>query len=58
MWVIRKKSYRVAGHVFSLSMDGEERIWEALDNYEPFLIDGSGGELFSLELVPELDIQD
>ena len=55
--MIRKMAYRVAGHVFSLSMDGDDRIWSALGNYDPFVIDGDGDELFSLELVPELDVQ-
>ena len=54
--VLLKKTFRVAGHVFSLSLEGEDRSWEALGNYDPFVIDDAE-ELFSLEVVPELDFQ-
>ncbi|MBR1927427.1 MAG: hypothetical protein IJ840_06730 [Bacteroidales bacterium] len=53
-----KRSYRVAGHVFSLSLESGDWIWDALGNYEPFLFGGGEKDLFSLELVQELDVQD
>ena len=54
--MLLKRTYKVAGHVFSLSLEGEDRAWEALGNYDPFVIDETE-ELFSLEVVPEFDIQ-
>ena len=51
-----KRTYRVAGHVFSLSFDSEGGLSGSLDNYEPFSLDGGGDELFSLEVVPEIDV--
>ena len=53
--MLLKRTYKVAGHVFSLSLEGEDRAWEALGNYDPFVIDETE-ELFSLEVVPEFDI--
>ena len=52
--MLLKRTYKVAGHVFSLSMEGEDRAWGALGNYDPFVIDETE-ELFSLEVVPEFD---
>ena len=54
--MLLKRTYKVAGHVFSLSLEGEDRAWEALGNYDPFVIDETE-ELFSLVVVPEFDIQ-
>ena len=51
---IKEESFKVAGHVFSLRMDQEEEMWRDLDNYSPFLYQGEGERVFSLELVEDL----
>ena len=46
------KYYKVAGHVFSLSLPESCTIWPRLTQYEPFEIDSPDAEpLFELELV-------
>ena len=54
--MMQKKSYRVAGHVFSLAMDEGEKAWEALGNYSPFSCPEGDG-IFSLELVSDLEAE-
>ena len=51
-----KRSYRVAGHVFSLSLEEDDKAWGALGNYDPFLCEDDSEELFRLEVVPEMEI--
>ena len=51
-------SYRVAGHVFSLRMDKGDRVWTDLDNYSPFAFEGDCERVFTLELVPDLEVSD
>lgn len=55
------KTYKVAGHIFSLILPDSQKLWEALQQaYSPFEISSSDGELFSIELVdglPEGDRQ-
>lgn len=51
-----KRSYGVAGHVFSLSLEEEDKAWGALGNYDPFFIEDDSEALFSLEVVPEMEI--
>ena len=51
-----KRSYKVAGHVFSLSLEEGDRAWEALGNYDPFLCEDDSEALFSLEVVPDMEI--
>ena len=53
--MLKKESYKVAGHVFSLSMDEDSAVWERLGNYTPFKCDGDEDDLFSVEVVSELD---
>ena len=46
------KHYKVAGHVFSLSVPESCTLWPRLTQYEPFEVpEGSGEPLFNLELV-------
>lgn len=52
----KKKTYRVAGHVFSLSMDAGDRLWDMLDNYAPFECAEGCPEVFSLELADDVDV--
>ncbi|MBR4756177.1 MAG: hypothetical protein IK076_04480 [Bacteroidales bacterium] len=51
-----KKTYNVAGHVFSLYMDGEDRLFNTLDNYSPFECADGGEEVFSLAVTDGLDV--
>lgn len=45
------KHFRVAGHVFSLTIPETCTLWPKLQQYEPFEVsEGSGEELFNLEL--------
>lgn len=49
------KSYKVAEHIFNLSIPDGSVLWQHLGQYEPFLQDEvCPAPLFSLELVPEL----
>lgn len=55
------RSYNVAGHVFSLEMDGTGGLRAGLKNYEPFRIDGQRSEeqdpkIFTLRLSKKLEL--
>ena len=46
------KYFKVAGHVFSLTLPDTCTLWPRLTQYDPFEVDSdAGGPLFSLELV-------
>ena len=47
------KSFKVAGHVFSLTLQDGSPLWEKLGQYDPFLVD-SGDSLFEVRLTEEL----
>ncbi|MBR6928682.1 MAG: hypothetical protein IKH61_00485 [Bacteroidales bacterium] len=49
-----KKVYKVAGHNFAVIMPDGDRAWEALQSYEPFLIEDSGNYIFTAELIDEM----
>lgn len=53
---MQERSFKVAGHIFSLRMDEKEALWSALDNYAPFMFEGDGERIFTLELVQDLDV--
>lgn len=53
----KEKSYKVAGHVFTLKMDAEEVLWNALGNYEPFVCETGSDSVFSLELVQSVQTE-
>ena len=55
--MILKKKYKVAGHVFSVSMDEGDDVMKGLGNYDPFIYEGDQDELFSLEIVPDLEFE-
>ena len=49
------KEYKVAGHIFSLTMPDGCRIWDFLGQYDPFVTAApSGDPLFGLELTDSL----
>ena len=52
---MQEKSYRVAGHVFSLRLDEGDKLWSALGNYDPFAFEGDDERIFTLGLVPNVD---
>ena len=54
---IKEQSYKVADHVFSIRMDKDDALWSDLDNYSPFLYNGGGESVFTLELVQNLHIE-
>ena len=54
---IQEKSYKVAGHVFSLKMEEGEKLWSTLGNYEPFECTGVPDPVFTLELVENVGIE-
>lgn len=54
---IKEKSYMVAGHVFTLKMDEDEKLWGALGNYEPFVCEAVSDPVFSLELVQKVETE-
>ena len=54
---MQERSYRVAGHVFTLRMDEGERLWTALENYTPFACDGGDDAVFTLELVSGFEVE-
>ena len=55
--MIAKKTCRVAGHLFSFSLDEGSEAWGSLGNYSPFFVDvTTGDEIFDLEVVEDLDI--
>lgn len=47
------KSFKVAGHLFSLSMPDDSPLWERLGQYDPFEVEG-GDPLFTVELAETL----
>ena len=50
-----KKAYEVAGHIFTVEMPDRYPLWDLMGQYDPFAIPcPDGGEVFSLEWVPEL----
>ena len=51
-----KRKYRVAGHVFSLSFDEGDDLSASLGNYEPFAAPEAEAELFSVEVVPGIEV--
>lgn len=53
---MQEKSFKVAGHVFSVRMDAEDPMWAAMDNYAPFAFEGEGDRIFTLELVKEVSV--
>ena len=55
---IKEKSYKVAGHVFSLKMDEGEKLWNVLDNYSPFECEVIPDPVFTLELVEKVETGD
>lgn len=49
------KSYKVAEHIFNLTLPDGSAIWEQLGQYSPFMLDEvCKAPLFSLEMVAEL----
>ena len=46
-----KKVYKVAGHNFAILMPDDDRAWDVMHCYEPFLIDDPGNYVFSAELI-------
>ena len=54
-----KKVYKVAGHNFAVIMPDDDRAWEALQCYEPFLIEDTGNYIFTAEMIDSMpDITD
>ena len=49
----RTEAYKVAGHVFSLEMDGEDGAWSCLGNYAPFKCDASQEAIFKVKVVSD-----
>lgn len=49
------RTYKVAGHTFSLSLPDSEKLWSALSpQYEPFAVETSEEDIFSLEYVEDI----
>lgn len=48
------KYYKVAGHVFSLSLPATCTLWPLLTQYEPFEVQETRETVFSMELVPDM----
>jgi hypothetical protein len=46
-----KKVYKVAGHNFAVIMPENDRAWEVMQCYEPFLVEDPGNYVFTAELV-------
>ncbi|MBO4476019.1 MAG: hypothetical protein J5737_04815 [Bacteroidales bacterium] len=46
--------FKVAGHIFSLSMTDSCSLWPRLTQYDPFVVDGPSETLFSLELCQDM----
>ena len=50
-----KKSFKVAGHIFDVTMPDRYPLWDLMGQYAPFGIPApEGGSIFSLELVSTL----
>ena len=54
---IKEKSYKVAGHVFTLKMEEDDKLWNALGNYEPFACEADSDPVFTLELVQKVETE-
>ena len=46
-----KKVFKVAGFDFAIIMPDDERVWEAIQNYEPFLTEDTGNYVFTADLI-------
>ena len=46
-----KKVFKVAGFDFAIVMPDDERAWESMQNYEPFVTEDTGNYIFTAELV-------
>ena len=46
-----KKVFKVAGHSFAVVMPDEDRAWEVMQSYEPFLVEDPGNYVFVVELI-------
>ena len=46
-----KKVYKVAGFDFAIIMPDDERMWGAMQNYEPFVTEDNGNYVFTAELI-------
>ena len=49
-----KKVYKVAGHNFAVIMPDDERIWDVMQNYEPFVTEDTGNYVFTAEMIDEM----
>ena len=49
-----RKSFKVAGHVFSFSIPKGHSLWKQLKQYAPFEISGDDNPIFELEIVESL----
>ena len=49
-----RKSFKVAGHVFSFSIPKGHSLWKQLKQYAPFEISGDDNPIFELEVVESL----
>lgn len=49
-----KRLFNVAGHVFGISMSDGSPIWNAMDNYRPFITERPMSELFTITTVSRL----
>ena len=48
------KSFKVAGHVFSLSAHDDSPLWSELGQYDPFVTESGSESVFRLSLVDSL----
>lgn len=46
-----KKVYKVAGFDFAIILPDDERVWEVMQNYEPFVTEDKGNYIFTAELI-------
>lgn len=54
-----KSIYQVAGHRFSVEMPDGCAYWKSMHPYEPFLVEDTGGCLFTVSLLQDLpDVRD
>lgn len=49
-----KKVYKVAGHNFAIVMPDDERAWDVMQNYEPFVTEDTGNYVFTAEMIDEM----
>ena len=52
-----KKSFEVAGHVFSVILPDDDPLWGRMSNYAPFAVADSPDEIFSMELVEPFPVE-